>query len=91
MTEDAVPPPAFGNRERAVLEFERLGLKKDGRRDQAIHDRFGLSPTRYAQLLNRIIDEPAAIAWDPVLVNRLRRIRDDHRAKRDQRYAKGRR
>ena len=33
---------------------------------------FELSPTRYYQLLNELIDSPEALKFDPVLVKRLR-------------------
>jgi len=44
--------------------------------------RFGLSPARYYQLLNRLIDRPEALQYDPVLVQRLRRLREARRKKR---------
>ena len=45
-------------------------------KERAIRERFGFSAARYHQLLNRAIDRPEAIAYDPMLVRRLRRIRD---------------
>lgn len=36
----------------------------------------GLSMTRFWQRVNQLIDDPEALAADPVLVNRLRRIRE---------------
>lgn len=58
-----------------MLEFERSWWRHAGAKEQAIRDAFGLSATRYYQLLNRLLDEPAALAYDPVLVGRLRRLR----------------
>lgn len=63
------------DRERQILGFERQWWRHAGAKEQAIRDTFGLSATRYYQLLNRLLDEPAALAYDPVLVGRLRRLR----------------
>ena len=59
--------------DRLVLEVARL---TGGHRERAARERLGVDPTRYGQLLNRVLDDPAALAHDPVLVNRLRRLRD---------------
>lgn len=59
----------------SVLAFERQWWAKPGAKQQAIRDRFGLSDIAYTQRLNRILDDPAALAVDPVTVNRLRRLR----------------
>jgi hypothetical protein len=63
------------DRERQVLAFERQWWKHAGAKEQAIRDLFELSATRYYQLLNALLDNPAALAYDPVLVQRLRRLR----------------
>lgn len=47
-----------------------------GRKEEAIRTELGLSPTRYYQRLNALIDVPAAIAAYPLLLSRLRRRRD---------------
>jgi len=65
----------LGEREQEILAFERKWWKHAGAKDQAIRDRFQLSATRYYQVLNALLDEPAALAHDPVLVQRLRRLR----------------
>jgi hypothetical protein len=80
---DPVPadaPPATtdaGLDERAeqILAFERRWWKHAGAKEQAIRDTFGLSATRYYQVLNGLLDDPAALERDPVLVGRLRRLR----------------
>lgn len=69
-------------RDRAVLAFEARQWRTRGAKDAAIREELGLSPTRYTQLLNALLDREAALALDPVLVNRLRRIRDEKRARR---------
>lgn len=64
-----------------VLEFERAhwGVKP-GPKESTAAERFGITGgrplARYHQVLNRILDDPAALAYDPELVARLRRIRD---------------
>lgn len=65
--------------DRAILEFERHRWKYAGARESAILEAFGFSATRYAQLLNELIDRPEAEAADPLLVRRLRRLRDARR------------
>jgi hypothetical protein len=65
----------LGERELAMLAFERQWWKRAGAKEQAIRDTFGLTATRYYQLLNALLDEPAALEHDPVLVQRLRRLR----------------
>jgi hypothetical protein len=62
-----------------ILAFERRWWRHAGAKEQAIRDTFGLTTTRYYQLLNRLLDEPAALAEDPVLVARLRRLRASRR------------
>jgi hypothetical protein len=65
----------LSEREGEVLAFEKQWWRHAGAKEQAIRDRFGLSPTRYYQILNGLLDRPAALAADPVLVARLRRLR----------------
>jgi len=63
------------DREKAVLDFERSWWKHAGVKEQAIKDRFDMSATRYYQLLNELLEKPAALAYDPILVKRLKRLR----------------
>ncbi|MEG3634660.1 DUF3263 domain-containing protein [Micromonospora palythoicola] len=74
---DGAASPAGGLDERdlEMLAFERQWWRHAGAKEQAIRDRFGLSATRYYQLLNALLDNPAALAADPVLVGRLVRLR----------------
>ena len=62
-------------RDRDILAFERQWWQYAGLKEQAIKEMFDLSPTRYYQVLNNVIDSPAALAEDPLLVRRLRRLR----------------
>ena len=64
---------------REVLDFERTWWNAGAPKDAAIRERLGLSPTRYYQVLNRAIDLQAALEYDPMLVRRLRRLRDRRR------------
>ncbi|MBI4260744.1 MAG: DUF3263 domain-containing protein [Actinobacteria bacterium] len=69
-------------RSRDILDFERGWWQGSGPKERMIRDRFGVSTTRYHQLLNRVIDRPEALAHDPMLVRRLRRLREARRRKR---------
>ncbi|MEO3750723.1 DUF3263 domain-containing protein [Streptomyces sp. B6B3] len=69
----------MSERDRAVLDFEHRSWPGAGAKERAIRERLGISPTRYYQLLNALLDDPAALAHDPVTVNRLRRRRDARR------------
>lgn len=55
-----------------LLAFERRSWRSAGVKEQAIHEVLGISSTRYYQLLNELIDAPAALVFDPALVKRLR-------------------
>ena len=67
--------PGLTERELEILAFEARWWKHAGSKEQAIRDSFGLSSTRYYQLLNGLLDKPEATEHDPVLVGRLRRLR----------------
>ena len=67
--------PVLTDREQQILAFEQKWWKHAGSKEQAIRDAFGLSSTRYYQLLNGLLDNPAALQHDPVLIGRLRRLR----------------
>jgi hypothetical protein len=76
---------AADDRTRALLDFERdWVVRPDGAGDKstAISQRFGISAARYYQLLGRVLDDPAAMAYDPLTVRRLRRRRDERRNQR---------
>jgi hypothetical protein len=61
--------------QQSILDFERQWWRQPGAKEQAIRDTFEMSPTRYYQSLNGLLDHPAALRYDPVLVNRLQRMR----------------
>ncbi len=58
-----------------ILDFERSWWKHAGAKDRAIRERFDMSATRYYQLLNELLENPAALEHDPILVKRLKRLR----------------
>ncbi|MCZ2825307.1 MULTISPECIES: DUF3263 domain-containing protein [unclassified Modestobacter] len=62
-------------REREILAFERQWWRFPGAKEAAIRERFGMTSTRYYQVLNALIDRPEALVADPLLVRRLRRMR----------------
>ncbi len=65
----------LSDRDREILAFERHWWKYAGAKEQAIRNLFDMSATRYYQVLNALIDRPAALVADPMLVKRLRRLR----------------
>ncbi|MER6614836.1 DUF3263 domain-containing protein [Streptomyces xantholiticus] len=72
----------LSGRERAVLAMERRSWRGPGAKERAIREQLDISPVRYYQLLNALLDDPRALAHDPVTVNRLRRVRDARRSRR---------
>ena len=75
-------PLGLDEREREILDFERESWRLQVAKERAIRERFGISATRYHQLLRRIVDRPEALAYDPMLVRRLRRLREIRRKRR---------
>ena len=73
---------ALSDRERAILDFERTWWAETGPKELAIRERFQLSATRYYQVLNALLESPDAIEYDPLVVRRLRRLRDRRRRAR---------
>lgn len=70
------PMPTLTAREERILAFERQWWRHAGAKEEAIRAEFGLASARYYQVLNALLDSPAAIVSDPMLVKRLRRLRD---------------
>lgn len=69
-------PHALSARDSRILDFERQWWRHAGAKEEAIRSEFGLSVARYYQVLNAVLDSPAAVVSDPMLVKRLRRLRD---------------
>jgi hypothetical protein len=70
------PRSALSERDARILEFERQWWRHVGAKEEAIRSQFSLTAARYYQLLNAVIDSPAAVQHDPMLVRRLLRARD---------------
>ncbi|MFI5906150.1 DUF3263 domain-containing protein [Dactylosporangium sp. NPDC051541] len=71
----AEEPAELDERGRKILAFEKQWWRQAGAKEQAIRDTFGFGTTRYYQLLNALLDDPLALAHDPIVVQRLRRLR----------------
>ena len=75
----------LSDRDREILEFERQWWKYAGAKETAVREKFDMSSTRYYQVLNALIDRPEALASDPLLVRRLRRLRSQRQRQRSAR------
>jgi hypothetical protein len=73
--DDADLPDGLSRREYDILAFERQWWKYAGAKEEAVKELFSMSATRYYQVLNTLVDRPEALAADPMLVKRLRRLR----------------
>ena len=71
----AVSPAGLTEQQASLLDFEKQWWALPGSKESEIRQRFEISPTRYYQLLNALIDTEAALVHDPLLVKRLRRLR----------------
>jgi hypothetical protein len=69
-------------RDRAILDFERTWWTEPGPKEEAIRSRFGLSPARYYRVLGELMDSADADGYDPLVVRRLRRQREQRRRAR---------
>jgi hypothetical protein len=95
MTEAATAAPEtevyeLTDRDREILEFERHWWKHVGAKESTIREKFDISSVRYYQVLNWLIDQPAALEADPMLVRRLLRLRQERQAQRSARRAAAR-
>ncbi len=72
----------LSDRDRAILDFERSWWSEPGTKQEAIRARFGLSPARYYEVLRSLARSPAAAAYDPLVVRRLRRSQTSRRRAR---------
>ena len=75
----------LSERDLAILELEKQWWKYPGAKVSHIHEQFEMTETRYYQLLDHLLDQPAAAAVEPQLVARLRRLRDARRSQRSAR------
>lgn len=79
------PASGLSQRDQDILEFERQWWKYAGAKESAVREKFEMSSTRYYQVLNALIDRPEALAADPLLVRRLRRLRSQRQRQRSAR------
>ena len=70
-------------RDRAVLEFA-CQHHRQGRFEARVEQDLGCTPTRYMQLLARMVDRPEVEEAAPELVRELRALRDRRRSRRKQ-------
>jgi Protein of unknown function (DUF3263) len=73
---------ALTDRDRAILDFERGWWMLPAPKATGIRHHLGLSPTSYYRMLGALIDDPDAVAYDPLVVHRLRRKRLQRRRAR---------
>lgn len=88
MSEAAVQhtPSGLSERDAALLDFEASWWSASGVKEVEIRERFDLSAPRYYQILNGLLDDPAALAYSPLLVKRLRRLRASRQESRSARH-----
>ena len=65
-----------------MLDFERQWWRYAGAKESAIKELFELTPPAYYQMLNNLIDREDALSAEPILVKRLRRLRESRTAAR---------
>ena len=69
-------------RQQAILEFERTFWTYDDPKETVIRARFQCSADEYYAELNELLELPAAIDHDPLVVRRLQRQRLRRRRER---------
>jgi len=86
MSAERVPdrPDGAGLDERqlGILAFEARAWQHPGAKAEALRDELGISAARYYRILGELIDSPAALRRDPMLVKRLQRMREARQAAR---------
>jgi len=75
------------DRDMAILDFEREWWQHPGSKEDSIRQVFGLSGARYYQVLGALLSSEAALAYDPMLVKRLQRIKDERSTSRQARIS----
>ncbi|MCT1458419.1 DUF3263 domain-containing protein [Aestuariimicrobium sp. p3-SID1156] len=72
----------LSDRDAAILAFEKSWWAADASKASEIRERFNMSTTAYHQILNGLLDNPHALAAEPLLVKRLRRLRESRQKAR---------
>jgi hypothetical protein len=78
-------PATISDTDRAMLDLERQWWQYAGAKEARIRETFNMSATRYYQQLNKLIDRDDILAFDPLLVRRLRRLRTQRQRSRSAR------
>ncbi len=73
---------ALSDLEVRILDFERQWWRYAGAKESGIKEQFSLSTREYYELLNNLIDREDALAASPLLIKRLRRLREARLQKR---------
>ncbi len=76
---EEAPHQQLSQRDRAILDFEQSWWESATPRDQAVREQFQLTESEYAEVLNQLIASEAALLAEPLLIRRLRRLRDRRR------------
>ena len=66
-------------RDRAILDFERTWRYLQGSKEVAIREHFSISPSRYYEVLNALLEDAEAFSYDPLTVKRAQRVRNQRR------------
>jgi hypothetical protein len=82
---EGIAQPELSDEHKAMIDHEGLFYKHPGAKEDAIRKTFGIGYTRYYQVVNSLLDNPAALAYNPQVVNRLTRVRDARRTARNRR------
>jgi hypothetical protein len=80
--QDSASAAGLSELEIKMLEFERTWWRHAGAKESSIKELFNLTPPAYYQMLNNLIDRPAALVAEPLLVKRLLRLREQRTAGR---------
>ncbi|MEY8209517.1 DUF3263 domain-containing protein [Corynebacterium sp. MNWGS58] len=64
------------DRDRELLDFTQRAPRAAGAKEEAIRKELGMSPVRYYRRLNILLDYAPAMQEYPLLVKRLRRVRN---------------
>ena len=69
-------------RQKSIIEFERTAWQTDISKETAIRQLFTISPSRYYQIRDDLIDLPEAMKFDPMVIRRLQKQRKFRRSKK---------
>lgn len=69
-------------RHRMALRLAGATYRYEGAREADALEMLGYTPTRFRQVIGRLLDDPQAMAEEPTVVGRLRRLREVRRRAR---------